>query len=153
MEDLAQPLPFRKIGMEVEVEVFESKPEVRYAGAGLRISANAFRALQQLGVDDQVAREGKVLDELRILTSEGKILQQTDTALISRKYGLDNVAIERGKLLELLINSLGLQQIVHTGKTCSRFEQNDSGVKVLFEDGTTEEGDLLMVFILPFVIL
>ena len=97
--------------------------------------------MQQLGVDDQVVREGKVLEELRILTPEGKVLQQTDTALISRKYGLDNVAIERGKLLELLINSLGLQQIVHTGKTCSRFEQNDSGVKVLFEDGTTEEGD------------
>lgn len=96
--------------------------------------------MQQLGVDEQVVREGKVLDELHILTPEGEILQQTDTALISRKYGLDNVAIERGKLLESLINSLRLPQIVHTGKTCSRFEQNDSGVKVWFEDGTTEEG-------------
>ncbi|MGG4467521.1 hypothetical protein ABER68_05790 [Paenibacillus alvei] len=44
----------------------------------------------------------------------------------------------------MLINSLGLPQIVHTGKTCIRFEQSDSRVKVWFEDGTSEEGDLLI---------
>ena len=139
---LSTAIALRKIGMEVKV--FESKHEVRFAGAGLGIGANAVRALQQLGVGDQVVQEGKALDELRILTPAGKILQRTDTALISRKYGLDNVAIERGKLLELLMSALGQTQIVHTGKTCRHFEQNASGVRVWFEDGSTEEGDLLI---------
>lgn len=139
---LSTAIALRKIGMEVKV--FESKHEVRFAGAGLGIGANAIRALEQLGVGDQLVREGKVLEELRILTPAGKILQRTDTALISRKYGLDNVAIERGKLLELLMSALGRAQIVHTGKTCRRFEQNASGVKVWFEDGSSEEGDLLI---------
>ncbi|MFP7473455.1 FAD-dependent monooxygenase [Niallia taxi] len=139
---LSTAIALRKIG--IEVNVFESKHEVRLAGAGLAISANAVQALQQLGVADQVVREGKVLEELRILTPSGKILQRKETALISSKYGLDNVAIERGKLLELLMNALGEEQIVYTGKTCMSFEQNTSGVKVWFEDGSTVEGDLLI---------
>lgn len=85
------------------VKFFESKYEVRFAGAGLRVSSNAFQALQHLVIGDQVIQDGKVLDELRILPPVGKILQRTDTASISRKYGLDNIAIERGKVLELLI--------------------------------------------------
>jgi len=139
---LSTAIALRKIGMDVKV--FESKPEVRFAGAGLGIGANAVQALQQLGAGDSVLREGRVLDELRILTPVGKILQRTDTAVISQKYGPANVTIERGKLLELLMSALGPEQIVHTGKTCHRFEQNDSGVKVWFEDGSTEEGDLLI---------
>lgn len=139
---LSTAIALRKIGMDVKV--FESKQEVRFAGAGLAIGANAVRALQQLGAGDSVLREGMVLDELRILTPSGKILQRTDTAVISHKYGPNNVTIERGKLLELLMGALGPEQIVHTGKTCNRFEQNDNGVKVWFEDGSTEEGDLLI---------
>lgn len=139
---LSAAIALRKIGMAVKV--FESKQEVRFAGAGLGIGANAVRALQQLDVGDQVLRAGKALDELRILTPAGKILQRTKTAAISHKYGPDNVTIERGVLLELLMSALGPEQIVHTGRTCKHFEQNDSGVKVWFEDGSTEEGDLLV---------
>lgn len=139
---LSTAIALRKIGMTVKV--FESKQEVRFAGAGLGIGANAVRALQKLDVGDQVLRAGKLLDEVRILSPSGKILQRTATAPISRKYGPDNVTIERGKLLELLLCALGPEQTVYTGKTCKRFEQNDSRVKVWFEDGSTEEGDLLV---------
>ncbi|MCE4051427.1 FAD-dependent monooxygenase [Bacillus sp. Au-Bac7] len=139
---LSTAIALRKIG--IDVNVFESKDEVRFSGAGLAISANAVRALQELGVGDQVVREGKVLEELRILTPTGKVLQRKETALISPKYGIDNVAIERGKLLELLMRALGQEQLVHTGKTCRSFEQNAFGVTVEFEDGSSEEGDLLI---------
>lgn len=138
---LSSAIALRKIGMEVKV--FESKNEVRFAGAGLTIGVNAVRALQQLGLGDHLVREGKVLDELRILTQSGKILQRTDSALINRKYGLGNIAIERGKLLEVLLGALN-PDLVNTGKSCRRFEQNDSRIKVWFEDGSTEEGDLLI---------
>ena len=139
---LSAAIALGKIGMEVKL--FESKQEVRFAGAGLGIGANAVRALQQLDVGDQVLRAGRVLDELRILTLRGKLLQRTETAVVSRKYGPDNVTIERGKLLEILLNALGPEQAVLTGKTFRRFEQSDTGVKVCFDDGTMEEGDLLV---------
>ena len=139
---LSTAIALRKIGMDVKV--FERKQEVRFAGAGLGIGANAVRALQQLDAGEQVLQSGKVLDELRILTPAGKILQRTETATVSRKYGPDNVTIERGKLLELLMSILGSEEIVRTGKTCRCFEQNDFGVKVWFEDGSMEEADVLV---------
>lgn len=48
---LGTAIALRKIGMDVKV--FESKQEVRFAGAGLGIGANAVRALQQLDVGDK----------------------------------------------------------------------------------------------------
>ena len=139
---LSAAIALRKIGMDVKV--FESKPEVRFAGAGLGIGANAVRALQLLGAGEQILREGRQLDELRIVTPAGKILKRTETDAISRKYGPDNVTIERGKLLDALMNALDSDHLIQTGKTCSRFAQGGSGVKAWFEDGSTEEGDLLI---------
>lgn len=112
---LSAAIALRKIGMEVKV--FESKHKVRFAGAGLVIGANTVRALQQLGLGDQVLQEGRVLDEVRIVTLSGKILQRMETTAISHKYGPDIVAVERGKLLEIFMNALGPEPNVYTGKT------------------------------------
>lgn len=54
---LGTAIALRKIGMDVKV--FESKQEVRFAGAGLGIGANAVRALQQLDVGDQILGQEK----------------------------------------------------------------------------------------------
>lgn len=139
---LSAAIALRKIGMEVSV--FESKPSIGFVGAGLGVGANAIRALQQLDIGDKALQAGKKLDELRILTDTGKVLQRTQTAAVSRKYGPDNVTIDRGKLLEVLMSALPVEQTIHTGKTCQRFEQNEDGIKVCFEDGLTAEGDLLI---------
>src|SRR5690606_23502272 len=121
----------------------ESKPSVRFLGAGLGIGANAVRALQELGVGDQVLQAGRRRDELRILTHTGKLLQRTETSAVSRKYGPDNVTIDRGRLLQVLMDALP-DQTIHTGRTCRSFEQHHAGITVTFEDGATEEGDLLI---------
>lgn len=139
---LCTAIALQKIGMEVQV--FERKNEVRFTGAGLGIGANAVMALQQLGVGDLVLQAGKALKEFRIVTPSGKIIQRTDTASISRKFGPDNITIERGELLQILMSKLASNEMVHTGKACCHFEQHDNRVKVWFEDGTTEEGDFLI---------
>lgn len=139
---LSAAIALRKMG--IEAKVFESKREVRFAGAGLVMGANAVRALQLLDLGEPVLQEGNVLDEVRIVTPSGKILQSMETAALSRKYGPDQVAIERGKLLKIFMKALGPEPDVSTGKTCVRFEQNQAGVKVWFEDGSTEAGDLLI---------
>src|SRR5690606_20902318 len=55
----------------------------------------------------------------------------------------DNVTIDRGRLLEALMSAIP-EQTDLTGKAFQRFEQHKSVVKVWFEDGSTEEGDLLI---------
>ncbi|OAB38700.1 hypothetical protein PMSD_06710 [Paenibacillus macquariensis subsp. defensor] len=139
---LCAALALRKIG--IHTTIFEKKAEVSIGGAALGIGANAVSALQLLGVGEEVLHAGKLLHSLQIVTDNGKQLSHTETSTISKKYGTDNVTILRSVLLEILLKALGPEQPVQCGKTCTRFEQRPSGVTVWFEDGSKEEGDLLI---------
>ncbi|AJS59538.1 FAD-dependent monooxygenase [Paenibacillus sp. IHBB 10380] len=139
---LSVALALRKIG--IQAAVFEKRSEVSLGGAALGIGTNAVRALQLLGVGDEVLQAGKLLQSLQIMTDIGKQLSLTETSPISRKYGPDNVTINRAMLQNILVNAMGPKQPVQCGKTCTRFEQHASGVTVWFEDGSKEEGDLLI---------
>ncbi|WP_438349695.1 FAD-dependent monooxygenase [Paenibacillus sp. FA6] len=139
---LCVALALRKIG--VQATVFEKRSEVSLGGAGLGIGANAVRALQVLGVGDEVLQAGKLLQSIQIMTDTGKQLSVTETTAVSGKYGPDNVTISRATLLNILMKELGIEQPVHCGKTYKGFEQHASGVTVWFEDGSQEEGDLLI---------
>ncbi|OAB38420.1 FAD-dependent monooxygenase [Paenibacillus glacialis] len=139
---LCVALALRKIG--IHTTVFEKKSQVSIGGAALGIGANAVRALQLLGVGDEVLQAGKLLHSLQIMTDTGKQLSHTETSTISKKYGTDNVTILRSMLLEILLKALGTEHPIQCSKTCTRFEQQPSGVTVWFEDGSKEEGDLLI---------
>jgi len=139
---LSVTLALRKIG--IHATIFEKKSEVSLGGAALGIGANAVRALQLLGVGEEVLQAGKLLDRLQIMTDAGKLLSLTETSIISKKYGTDNVTILRSILLTILLKAIGPEHPVQCGKTLTRFEQQPSGVTVWFEDGSKEEGDLLI---------
>ncbi|WP_127584490.1 FAD-dependent monooxygenase [Paenibacillus koleovorans] len=141
---LGTAIALRRTG--VEAAVYESKAEVRFAGAGLGIGANAVRVLETLGLTEELRRYGKQLNELRICTEDGRQLQRTITAAVSSKFGADNVTVHRGDLLQMLLSAIGDEDgaIVHTGKTLVRFEQGANKVKVWFADGSSDEGDLLI---------
>lgn len=139
---LSVALALRKIG--IEATVFEKKSQLSLGGAALGIGANAVRALQLLSVGDEVLQAGKLLKSLQIRTDTGKPLSLTETSAISSKYGPDNVTITRATLLNILVKAMGSEQPTQCGKTCTRFEQHTSGVTVWFEDGSKEEGDVLI---------
>ncbi|OAB40924.1 FAD-dependent monooxygenase [Paenibacillus antarcticus] len=135
-------LALRRIG--IQATIFEKKSEVSLGGAALGVGANAVRALQLLGVGEEVLQAGKLLHRLQIMTDTGKTLSLTETSIISKKYGTDNVTILRSTLLTILIKAIGPEHPVQCGKKLTRFEQQPSGVTVWFEDGLKEEGDLLI---------
>src|SRR6478752_5471836 len=53
---LAAAIQLAKLG--VDVEVFEKKPELSPLGSGITLQGNALRALDQLGVWNQVLEQG-----------------------------------------------------------------------------------------------
>ncbi|MFC5471531.1 FAD-dependent monooxygenase [Cohnella suwonensis] len=139
---LSAAIAMRGIGWNVSV--YESKPEVRFSGAGLGIGANAVRALQMLGLEKPLQRIGRPMKQILILSKQGKQLSRTATDELADKYGPNQMNVDRAELLSLLMNALEPGDIVKTGKVCTRFEQDANGVKVWFEDGSAEEGDLLV---------
>lgn len=139
---LCASIALRKVG--VHTTLFDRRAEVHFGGAGLGIGANAVRALHMLGASEELFCLGKTMSSIQIMTEQGKILSNTHTSAISRKYGLDNVNIDRAKLLDILLRAAGDGHHIHTRKECVGFEQHAGGVKVWFKDGSSAEGDMLV---------
>lgn len=121
-----------------EVAIYEGARSFRAPGAGLGIGANALKALEKLGLKEQIMSHSQVLNKMSFLSDKGKEITQTDSLLISEKYGTDNLTIHRADLHHELMNALKLGTMV-LNKRCVNFVQDDDGVKLMFEDGETEQ--------------
>jgi len=117
----------------------ERAPELRPAGAGIAMSANAFRALSYIGLEDQVRACGRELGIAAICDPTGKVLTQTR---VSDIVPGGTVGMARSELQETLLSALGTG--VQTGKAVAGYEQLLDGVSVRFEAGDTIDAELLV---------
>jgi 2-polyprenyl-6-methoxyphenol hydroxylase-like FAD-dependent oxidoreductase len=126
------------------VEVFETAPVIKPLGAGIVLAANAMKALQKLGIGEEVISRGKRLNHFRILSESGEILSLANSQALSQRYNtVDNFTIHRADLHQVLLNQLPTG-IVHTNKRCVGFSQHDSQVTVRFADGSQATSDALV---------
>ncbi|TMV50072.1 monooxygenase [Paenibacillus mesophilus] len=127
-----------------EAEVYESAVQLKEAGAGLGVGANALKAMQRLGMGDKLMERGKVLKAARIVNEKGELIAKTDSVKVSSLFGTDNITIHRADLLHVLAKSLP-DSCIQTNKKCVGISrQPDGGVRVSFQDGTTASGDGLI---------
>lgn len=121
-----------------DVTVYEAAPQLKAVGAGISLSANAIKALEVLGVKNSVVAKGHFLEKLSILNHKGKVLTSTNSAQLKTVFGDDNFAIKRSDLHEVLLSFLKPNQLVLNKKMVD-IEQEQSQVKITFEDGTHEQ--------------
>jgi 2-polyprenyl-6-methoxyphenol hydroxylase-like FAD-dependent oxidoreductase len=127
-----------------QVTVFENAPEIKPLGAGLALAANAVKALTEIGISDEVLKAGKILRYLRIKDTRGKVLSETNSEEISRKFGIvNNFTIHRADLHRVLISQLN-PGTLKLGKGCLDFTSDAAGITLQFDDGTTAEADCLI---------
>jgi 2-polyprenyl-6-methoxyphenol hydroxylase-like FAD-dependent oxidoreductase len=89
------------IGRGWSVEVIEQAPEFTEVGAGLSLWPNALRALDALGVGDEVRGMAALEGHAGIQDSAGRWLSRTDAAELDRRYG-PSAMIHRADLLAVL---------------------------------------------------
>jgi 2-polyprenyl-6-methoxyphenol hydroxylase-like FAD-dependent oxidoreductase len=128
-----------------DVLVFEQASDVRkiQLGGGFHIWTNAARALQQLGLYEQVQAIGAPLDATDYLTARGKPLASWPVAEIARENGVIDVGVSRQDLQALLVEAVGVDHI-RLGARCTGFEQDGEGVRLKLADGGEERGSLLI---------
>lgn len=88
-----------------QVEVLERAPAFVEVGAGLSLWANAVRALQELGLGDQLRAQALPESAAGIRDTRGRWLSRTDVAALERRYGA-TVTIRRSDLLTILLAAL-----------------------------------------------
>ena len=126
-----------------EYEIFEASAEARGIGAGFGLASNAMKAFEILGLVDEVAPLGHMLEDFEIQDWQEKTILKADTNRLRKNYNNENFAIHRADLHRYLISKIESTRI-HTSKRIKFFEQSFQKVILHFEDGTTTEGDFLI---------
>jgi len=138
---LTAALALRRRG--IEVEVYEQAPALTEVGAGLQLSANATRALYELGLGEALRAlsceaAGK---EIRLWNS-GETWKLFDLGAESvERYGFPYLTIYRPDLLEVLAAAV---RTIRLGVRCIGFQQRETGVEVKFENHPPVRCDALI---------
>jgi 2-polyprenyl-6-methoxyphenol hydroxylase-like FAD-dependent oxidoreductase len=129
----------------IDAVVFERADDVRkiQIGGGFHMWTNAARALQRLGLYDQVQAIGAPLDVTEYRNRNGKLLASWPVAEIARENGFVDVGVNRRDLQALLVEAVGVERI-RLGAHCTGFAQDGEQVRVTLADGGEERGALLI---------
>ncbi len=95
-----------------DVEVLERAPAFAEVGAGLSLWPNGLRALDALGVGEQVREHAALAGQAGIRDTSGRWLSRTDTAALQRRFG-PVAMIHRADLLEVLRAAVPRQSLRH----------------------------------------
>lgn len=141
---LTTAIAFQKAGYTATV--FESSPTLRPVGAGLGLAANAIKALDKLGIKEKTIAKGRILDSFTIADERGKTISYTDSMKVSQEHGLDNFAIHRAALHEVLLNEIP-EDCLYTGRKAIDLTvtEDNRTHRVLFSDGSNCDADHVIV--------
>jgi 2-polyprenyl-6-methoxyphenol hydroxylase-like FAD-dependent oxidoreductase len=133
------------VSQGIDAVVFERVDDVRkiQLGGGFHMWTNAARALQRLGLYDQVQAIGAPLDVTEYRTESGKLLASWPIDEIARENGVVDVGVSRQDLQALLVEAVGDDRI-RLGARCAGFEQDGEEVRLRLANGGEERGSMLI---------
>ena len=139
---LTAAIALRQAG--IEVQLYEQADALRPIGSGLHIWTNAVKVLQGLGVGRQAREHSSEMQRAEFRTAGGGLIASWPIVEISRELGAPTLQVSR----EELSNVLGeLRRTTAPSISAARSPASRSpptGVEVRFEDGTTEQADVLV---------
>src|SRR5262249_1703703 len=127
------------------VEVIEHHPEWQITSSGITLQPPAIRALDRLGLLDEVARRGSLHDEIHHYDPAGNRVQVITPHARAGPGKPSCGGIMRTDLHEILLES-ALEAGVHIrmGTTVASLNGGDQSVAVELSDGDTGEYDLVV---------
>ena len=137
---IAAGLALRRAGLEVRV--LEAQPQLSEVGAGLSLWPNAMRALQRLGLAEEVAARGAPLRNDTIQRWDGKVLSRGLVDL-QQRFGTQGYCVRRADLMEALRDALG-HDAIETGARVTGVELTGTGAAALVAGGGRAEGDFVV---------
>lgn len=136
---LTAAIALKRIG--ITAHVFEASDVIKPVGAGLGLGINAMKALQAIGIEEDVARIGHPLKSFSILDERGEKISHATFNGTDGRYG---VSVHRAELHAALMSKLD-PAAVHTGKRLAKIETYNNWSVVHFDDGSAVVTDFLIV--------
>jgi 2-polyprenyl-6-methoxyphenol hydroxylase-like FAD-dependent oxidoreductase len=129
----------------VETHLLEIDPDWRADGAGISVGGATLRALDNLGVLDEFLDQGSVQEALEIMAPTGQLLQTIPNPPVAGADVPGGGAIMRPVLARILSGKVveaGAK--VRLGYSYRSIDQDNEGVTVSFEDGSSDRFDLVI---------
>jgi 2-polyprenyl-6-methoxyphenol hydroxylase-like FAD-dependent oxidoreductase len=109
----------------------------------MSVFGNGRRILAELGIEDEIAKNGYQMAWLKILKPNGNIVGAPVDLASLAKVGKPVITIERANLHEVLVKCLS-KTTLRLGTTIQEFKNEETSVKVTFSDGSKDEFDLVV---------
>lgn len=142
---MAAALALQRRGFSVAV--YERSKEIREVGAGVIITANARRALRDLGVDAALEALSNTIEVFHTCHYEtGAILRAVPNEEIRQKVGIASLGVHRADLHTVLMDAVLANDpdCLHANCQFVGLEQDSSGVTARFSSGATARADVLI---------
>ena len=127
----------------LDAEVYEQAPELKEVGAGLGLWVNAFRALEAIGLADEVVWLAGGYAGSGIKRPDGAWLLYQPPAALHKRWGAGFATVHRAELQRLLADQLN-PSAVHLDARCVGFHDAGDVVRARFEGGREVQADLLV---------
>ena len=126
----------------IACRVYEAAPEIKALGVGINLLPHAMREYTELGLQDALAAVAVETREFCYYDRFGHFIYKEPRGRFAG-YDWPQLSIHRGDLHNVLLDTalerIGADCFV-LAKKCVGFEQNKSGVRVDFSDGTSASG-------------
>lgn len=107
------------------VSVLERAPALEPVGAGIALAPNAIRALDALGVADEVRAMAAPRGDLGVRRADGRWLVRADATAAGQALGESTVVVHRAQLVDLLVRALP-DGVVRTGVEADVVDAGDA---------------------------
>jgi len=126
------------------VDVIEKDPSWSVYGVGIIQQSNVVRAVSQLGILDDYLEAGFGFDFVEVYTPTGDLAARIPSPKLAEGYPA-NVGIGRPALHKVLgDNAKKAGADIRLGVTVASLKQEDTGVDVVFSDGSTGRYDVVI---------
>jgi salicylate hydroxylase len=142
---LAAALALQRRGFRVFV--YERAQEIREIGAGLIVTANARRALHDLGIDKALEAASSCAPVHHLCNyATGAIERAVRNDQILQQYGMATLQVHRADLHGLLMEAVRANDpgCLCPGHEFFELEQDEAGVLVKFANGASDSADVLI---------
>ena len=128
----------------MKAEVFETAPALGEIGAAVNVSPQAVKALQAIGVGDQVGAVGNTSPGIYTRNMQtGEFLELNDRHKAAARYGAPYYTFHRADLLDALASGLD-HGAIHLDHRLTRIAERSDRIGLAFANGTEVEAEIVI---------
>jgi 3-hydroxybenzoate 6-monooxygenase len=132
----------------IKVELLEQAPEIGEIGAGIQLAANAFNALDALGVGDATRRRAVFTDCLRLMDAvdASEVVRIDVGAAYQRRFGNPYAVIHRADIHLSILEAVRASSLIRfrTDTQVTGIQQDESGATVIDQRGERYRADAVI---------